>query len=76
MALIEHLDIEKLERVKIQEPVLKASYSILTDEHGNRFLYIRTFGSVNREMPDKPSQQIQLGPKAIAQLKRILAEIE
>jgi len=75
MALIEKLEREKLERVKIQDPVLKATYSILTDENGNKFLYIRTFGSVNREIPDKPSQQIQLGPEAIAQLKKILEEV-
>lgn len=75
MALIEELDRETLDRVKVQDPVLKASYSIFEDENGTKFLYIRTFGSVNREMPDKPSQQLQFGPEVIAQLKRILEEV-
>ena len=75
MALIEELDKEVLDRVKVQDPVLKASYSIFEDENGTKFLHIRTFGSVNREMPDKPSQQLQFGPEAIAQLKRILEEV-
>ena len=72
MALIERFEKEQPQRVKIQKPVSRATYSILTDERGNQFLYIRTFGSAEREVPGKPSQQVQLGPEAIEQLREIL----
>ncbi|NBR78551.1 MAG: hypothetical protein EBT71_00665 [Alphaproteobacteria bacterium] len=75
MALIERFEKDDLQRHKVQAPVHRACWSLF-QQGGNTFLYIRTFGSEERENPEKPSQQFQLGPEAIAQLKEILEGIE
>lgn len=74
MALIEQFEFEHID-TEVQKPVERATYSTFTNEHGARFLYIRTFGSASRQNPGQPSQHFQLGPEAIAQLKEILAGV-
>lgn len=75
MALITEFIPEWLDDTKVQEPVVKATYSIFKAGKGKRYLYIRTFGSKDRVKKGSPSQFFQLDEKAIAQLKQILAEV-
>ena len=66
MALITEFIPEWLDDTKVQEPVIKATYSIFKAGKGKRFLYIRTFGSKDKVMKGQPSQFFQLDDKAIA----------
>ena len=75
MALITEFIPEWLDDTKVQEPVVKATYSIFKAERGKRYLYIRTFGSKDRVKKGQPSQFFQLDAEAVEQLKRILEEV-
>lgn len=74
MALIEKFEPEWLDKDEIDRPVRRAAYSMFKDK-GRSYLKIRTFGSDERDKPQSASQIIQLGPEALAQLKRILEEV-
>lgn len=49
------------------------TYDIVTDVQGNKYLQLDTYGSAGRDIPGKKSQSIRLSPKAIQQLKNIIA---
>jgi|APTNR8051073442_1049403.scaffolds.fasta_scaffold81062_2 hypothetical protein len=49
------------------------TYDIVTDAQGNRFLQLDTYGSAGRDNPGKKSQSVRLSPKALQQLKSIIA---
>jgi len=48
MALIKEFEPEWLDDTTVQEPVVKATYSMFKAGRGKRYLYIRTFGSKDR----------------------------
>jgi hypothetical protein len=50
------------------------TYSIVSDDQGQRYLQVDTYGSATRQIPGKKSQSIRFAPKAIEQLKQLLAE--
>jgi hypothetical protein len=52
---------------------VSATYSIVANDAGARFLQIDTYGSSTRKILGKKSQSIRLAPEAIAQLKELLA---
>jgi hypothetical protein len=55
----------------------ECTYSVITDELGQKLLQIDTYGSPLREMPGKKSQSIRFTPEAIKQLMFIIqTEIE
>ena len=72
MALIKEFEPEWLDDTTVQEPVVKATYSMFKAGRGKRYLYIRTFGSKDRVKKGQPSQFFQLDTEAIEQLKKIL----
>ena len=53
---------------------VEGTYSIVSDEQGQRYLQVDTYGSTARQIPGKKSQSIRFSPEAIAQLKELLAE--
>lgn len=67
MATIRHLELKQLEIVARHTEV-GATYSIVQDSEGVRYLQIDTYGSDERKLKGKKSQSIRLAPEAIAQL--------
>ena len=73
MAMIKHLTKVDLEVVSAHSEA-SASYSIVTDPDGRRYLQLDTYGSEVRKLKGKKSQSIRLSPEAIAELEGILAK--
>ena len=71
MALVHELRHQMLER-DVRHSEAAATYTIVSDPNGTRYLQIDTYGSSVREMPGKKSQSIRFSPSAINQLKQIL----
>jgi len=72
MALIEELR-RKVQQFRYQEAV-DCTYDVLTDEQGQKYLQILTYGSKDRDNPGVASQNIRFGPTALSELKRIFQE--
>jgi hypothetical protein len=45
------------------------TYTIVSDEGGQKYLQIDTYESVNRKIPGKKSQSIRFSPEAIKELR-------
>jgi len=71
MAIVRKLDPFTLEKDSKHTEV-KCTYSIVTDDKGQRYLQVDTYGSTTRKIPGKKSQSIRFSPKAIKQLKSII----
>ncbi len=70
MALVENL----IEGFKDRQSIHKqteATYFLVHDKDGQKYLQIDTYGSDERAIPGKVSQSIQFSPKAIEHLKKI-----
>lgn len=74
MALVAKLHQITLERTTPHDEV-ECTYSIVLGDKGEKFLQIDTYGSKERKMLNKKSQSIRFSPEAIAQLKRIIADL-
>ncbi|MBI2816434.1 MAG: methionyl-tRNA formyltransferase [Acidobacteria bacterium] len=72
MAVVRTLKSLKLEKESPHSEV-ECTYSIVTDDHGQRYLQVDTYGSTTRQIPGKKSQSIRFAPEAIEQLKVLLA---
>lgn len=75
MAYITNIDFEGEEAFRLDPTQIVARAKFARNEAGQVFLNLRTYGSDNRKQPDKWSQKLQLGPDALAQLKRILERV-
>jgi len=73
MALVTTLVHEFKSTSHIHKPT-DCNYYIIDNGKGEKLLQIDTFGSSDREMPNKVSQSIQFSPSAIIQLKKILEQ--
>ena len=71
MARIDQLDERRIEHPKAHASVA-ATYFTFTDEKGERFLQIDTYGATDREIPGKVSQSLQFGPEGLRALREIL----
>jgi hypothetical protein len=58
--------------IDVKHSAAEASYSIVTDRDGRKYLQIDTYGSGVRKLKGKKSQSIRLTPEAISQLKEII----
>lgn len=69
--------VHKLERVELERDSkhteVNCTYSIVSDESGNKYLQIDTYGSASRQIPGKKSQSIRFSRQALQQLKNILS---
>jgi hypothetical protein len=73
MALIEELKELTLDQPVVHKP---ADCTFMTfHKDGNTYLQIDTYGSKMRKIVGKKSQSIQLGPRAIAQLRELLKRL-
>lgn len=73
MAVVRRLEHVSLERYTPHTEV-DCTYSIVSDESGQRYLQVDTYGSTERQIPGKKSQSIRFAPEAIDQLKVLLTE--
>jgi hypothetical protein len=53
---------------------VECTWSIVNNNEGGKCLQIDSYGSASRQVPGKKSQSLRFTPKAIAQLKEILAQ--
>ena len=71
--------VRKLERLDLdrdsKHTEVSATYSIVEDQKGEKYLQIDTYGSAFRKIPGKKSQSIRFSPEAIKQLKSIIEGI-
>ena len=72
MAIVRHLGQLTLERDS-RHSEADCTYTIVTDEQGEKYLQVDTYGSATRQFEGKKSQSIRFAPEAIAELKAILA---
>ena len=73
MALIEDLQEVPMDRNRVHD-VTETTYCVFTDDRGQNYLQINTYGSPHRKVKGVRSQTIQLGAPAIRQLRSILAK--
>ena len=73
MALIQHLE-QKTPETKSVHRTVEASYFIVTDAEGNKYLQIETYGSADRKIKGKTSQAIQFDKESASQLFDILKQ--
>jgi hypothetical protein len=73
MATIRHLEPKQLEIV-VRHTEVAATYAIVRDSEGVKYLQIDTYGSEEREIRGKKSQSMRLAPEAIAQLVSIASK--
>ena len=71
MALIRSLKQLQLQ-VEARHTEVEATYSIVKDRDGNRYLQIDTYGSPDRQIPNKKSQSVRFSPEALRDLRQIL----
>ena len=72
MAIVRKLEKVELERDSKHTEV-NATYCIVTDNSGNKYLQIDTYGSASRKIPNKKSQSIRFSKEAILKLKQIFS---
>lgn len=74
MARITSMTQKSIERPSLHQEI-EATYSII-DIDGVKHLQIDSYGSSSRKIPGKTSQSLQFGQEGIAELRRILAELD
>lgn len=72
MAIVRRLEKNELER-EVRHTEVSATYSLIRNSDGEKFLQIDTYGSPKRQEKGKKSQSIRLSIEAIEQLREILA---
>jgi predicted HNH restriction endonuclease len=73
MALVTTLEPSSKDRQSVHRPT-RCLYSIVEVSPGERFLQLDTFGSDDREIPEKVSQSIQFDRQAAGQLLQLLKQ--
>ena len=71
MAIIRRLEPQPLQ-VEAKHTEVDATYSVVKDGDGQRYLQIDTYGSSDRKLQGKKSQSIRFAPEAITELRAIL----
>lgn len=72
MATVRHLEHIQLQ-VEARHTNADATWSIIKDRDGERYLQIDTYGSSERKLVGKKSQSIRMAAEAVEELKDILA---
>ena len=60
-------------QLDVKHSAAGASYSIIIDRDGRKYLQIDTYGSGVRKLKGKKSQSLRLTAEAVSQLKEIIA---
>jgi hypothetical protein len=72
MALVSSLERTHKDRQTVHRPT--RCLSSVFDADGQRFIQLDTYGSDEREHPDKVSQSVQFDQKAAGQLLKLIRE--
>jgi len=73
MALITALKQITKDRQSVHAEV-ECAYSVFTGSDGEKYVQLETFGSLERKIPGKTSQAIQLNESSAASLKHIIEQ--
>ncbi|MGC9455750.1 MAG: methionyl-tRNA formyltransferase [Phycisphaerae bacterium] len=73
MALVTQLERIAKDRPKVHKPTHGTYFSFVGDRD-KRYFVLETYGTCDREFPEKVSQSVQLDEQGAAQLIRILRE--
>ena len=73
MALVRALKEGRKDKQGVHEET-ECSYTIFSDDQGNRFLQLDTYGSPGRKLTGKVSQTLQFDVQAASHLKRLIEE--
>jgi hypothetical protein len=73
MALITEFAAVARERHQIRSRT-RCTYSIFTGSDGSTYVQLDTFGSADREFPNKVSQSIQLNERGASEMLQILVK--
>jgi hypothetical protein len=71
MAVIRSFEARKPDRIADHSEA-EATYSIVVDQDGTKYLQLDTLGSRTRKLKGKVSQSLRLAPSAIDQLRAII----
>jgi hypothetical protein len=71
MAIIRRFSLLPLQ-IEAKHTDAAATYSLVKDRDGNRFLQIDSYGSRARKLKGKKSQSLRLSESALRQLKEII----
>lgn len=71
MALIKKMTSVSKRQTKIHKPT-RCEYTIFIGDDGNRYIQFDTFGSAERELPEKISQSIQFNEESAIKLLDLL----
>lgn len=74
MALINRISPKHPERTRVHGPA-QATFHIFEHE-GRPYLQIDSYGPADRKTADKVSQSMQFGPEGMAELRRLLRDLE
>lgn len=72
MAIVRRLQQNQLE-VQSSHTETQATWSLVRDKDGQRYLQVDTYGSPSREIPGKKSQSIRFSEDALRQIQEIIA---
>jgi hypothetical protein len=72
MAIIKKL--EPIETENSPHTEVRATYSIITDKDGGKFLQIDSYGSISRKIQGKKSQSMRFTREAIEELRKIISD--
>jgi hypothetical protein len=71
LAIVRKLD-KGSAKALVKHSETEATYSLVTDRDGQKYLQIDTYGSAERKIPGKTSQSIRLSKEALLHLVRVV----
>ena len=74
MAIVRKLEAIHLSK-KSSHTEVSGTYTIITEDNGEKYLQVDTYGSAEREKSGIKSQSIRFSPDAIIQLKSIIDKL-
>jgi len=74
MAIVRKLEAIHLSK-KSSHTEVSGTYTIVTEDNGDNYLQVDTYGSAERQESGKKSQSIRFSPEAIIQLKSIIHKL-
>lgn len=72
MAIVRHLELRALD-IEARHTEAHATYVIVKDREGQKYLQVDTYGSATRKLKGKKSQSIRFSNEAIRELRGIFS---
>lgn len=74
MAIVRGMEQVRLER-DAPHTEARATFSVIQNSNGEKFLQIDTYGSIKRQEKGKKSQSVRFSQEAIEQLRQIIQKL-